>query len=193
MSYNCKASFYLTYINFCLYGLMTLVVLWNNWDKYGCGILSLILAPLISMLFTAYFVSYEWWMQGHRITCIAFGSFNEMITRDIEQALLFLIQSIFIFTMLKILRKITAPNKEEGVRAYQDVTFKMIIFIVLFCIETIIVFALKYLIFRRPTFDDQKRKVTWLEISLIVFCAFMMIFTIILVAVFYKVVVIYKQ
>ena len=95
--------------------------------------------------------------------------------------------------MLKILRKITAPNKEEGVRAYQDVTFKMIIFIVLFCIETIIVFALKYLIFRRPTFDDQQRKVTWLEISLIVFCAFMMIFTIILVAVFYKVVVIYKQ
>lgn len=132
-------------------------------------------------------------MQGRRITCIAFGSFNEMITRDIEQALLFLIQSIFVFTMLKILRKITAPNKEEGVTAYQDVTFKMIIFIVLFCIETIIVFALKYLIFRRPTFDDQQSKVTWLEISLIVFCAFMMILTIILVAVFYKVVVIYKQ
>jgi len=151
---SCKASFYLAYTNLFLYALMTLAVLWNNWDKYGCGVLLLILAPLFSMLYTAYFVSYEWWMQGHRITCLAFGSFNEMVTRDIEYALVFLIQSIFVFTMYKILRKITAPNKEEGIKAAQNVNFKMIIFLVLFCIEYSLVSSLKYFIFRRPTFDN---------------------------------------
>jgi hypothetical protein len=115
-----------------------------------------------------------------------------MITRDIEDALLFLIQSIFIFNMLKILRKITAPNKEEGAKAYQRVTIKMIIFLFLFCMQTIIVFALKYLIFRRPTFDD-KRQLSVPEISLIVFCGIRMVFNIILVAVFFKVVSIYKN
>ena len=115
-----------------------------------------------------------------------------MITRDIEDALLFLIQSIFIFTMLKILRKITAPSKEEGAKAYQSVTIKMIIFIFLFCLQTISVFALKYLIFRRPSFDD-KRRLSGLEISLIVICGFRMVFNIILVAVFFKAVLIYKK
>ena len=91
MAENCAATFYLAYINLSLYGLMTLAVLWNNWDKYGCGILFLILAPLYSILVTAYFVSYEWWMQGHHITCVAFGSHTEMVTRDFEGSLLFLV------------------------------------------------------------------------------------------------------
>jgi len=111
---NCAVSFYLAYINLITYGLMTLLVLWNNWDKYGLGILFLILTPFYSILFTAYFVSYEWWMQGHRITCIAFGSHTEMITRDFENLLLFFVQTIFVFTIYKILRKISAPNQDEA-------------------------------------------------------------------------------
>lgn len=192
MEDNCSASFYLAYINLSLYGLMTLVVLWNNWDKYGCGILLLFLAPFYSILVTAYFVSYEWWMQGHRITCVAFGSHTEMVTRDFEGSLIFLVQVIFIFTMLKILRKINSPNEQEATKVQQDVTRKMIALIVIFLAWSLCVTVLKYMIFRRPTFDE-KKFFAGFEIYLLVISGFRIFLNMTLMVVFYKVISIYKK
>jgi hypothetical protein len=192
MEDNCSASFYLAYINLSLYGLMTLVVLWNNWDKYGYGILLLFLAPFYSILVTAYFVSYEWWMQGNRITCVAFGSHTEMVTRDFEGSLIFLVQVIFIFTMLKILRKINSPNEQEATKVQQDVTRKMIALIVIFLAWSLCVTVLKYMIFRRPTFDEQKFFAGF-EIYLLVISGFRIFLNMTLMVVFYKVISIYKK
>jgi len=77
-----------------------------------------------------------------------------MVTTDIEQMLIFLIQSIFVFTMLKILRKITAPDKECGVKVAEDVNFKMGLFLVMLCINYAVVTFFKYQLFRKPSFTN---------------------------------------
>jgi len=79
-----------------------------------------------------------------------------MVTRDFEGSLIFLVQVIFIFTMLKILRKINSPNEQEATKVQQDVTRKMIALIVIFLAWSLCVTVLKYMIFRRPTFDEKK-------------------------------------
>lgn len=148
---TCRAAFYFAFVNLALYGLVCLRVLWPNWDKFSWKVLFLILAPLYAMLFTCFWVFYYWYDQGKRATCVAYGSETELISRDSEDAMLFLVQSIFVFTMRKILARISAPSKVDGViRATRYHRF-MIAYIILFILYVVGLGLIKGYIFRRPS------------------------------------------
>ena len=61
---SCVIQFYTAYINLLLYGSMSLYALFKNWNIYGCVVMFLIIAPLVSMYITAYMVTYKWYEQG---------------------------------------------------------------------------------------------------------------------------------
>ena len=147
---SCLGSFVLAYVNLTLYSLLCAWALCKNWDNYACGVLTLILAPLFSILISTYMVTYYWWMQGKRITCIAYGSHAELVSRDLENAILYIVQSIFIFTMYKVIERVTAPNRAAAIQKGKRTNRKMILFTVSYFLFSCALYILKAFIFRWP-------------------------------------------
>lgn len=110
----------------------------------------LIIAPLVSMYLTAYMVTYLWYEQGKQITCVAFGSHTELLSQDFEDAILFVVQTTFIFTMYKILLKITAKTQAARIQVTKRMNRQLALFMIFFAIYLSMVQTLKAYIFRQP-------------------------------------------
>ena len=184
---KCVIAFYSAYINLVVYGLIAGYALFKNWEIYGCVIMFLIIAPLVSIFLTAYMVTYLWYEQGRQITCIAFGSQTELLSQDIENTLLFIVQSTFVFTMYKIIQRITAPTKEEGLIRTKRVNRLLAAFLFCFFLETSSLLLLKSFIFRHPN-QDAKSSYSKIEKSFLAVSALRFIFTGVLIYVFINVI-----
>ena len=147
---NCKISFYTAYINLILYGSLAGYALFKNWRIYGCVVMFLIIAPLIAMYLTAYMVTYLWYEQGKMITCVAFGSQTELLSQDCEDAILFVVQTTFIFTMYKILLKITSRSTSQAIEQGKRVNKMILAFMSAFGLYLLGMLILKAQIFRHP-------------------------------------------
>ena len=88
---TCKIQFWCAYINLLIYGVISGYALFKNWNIYGCVVMFLIIAPLVSMYLTAYMVTYLWYEQGKMVTCVAFGSHTELLSQDSESAIIFVV------------------------------------------------------------------------------------------------------
>ena len=58
---TCKISFWSAYVNLLIYGSIASFALYKNWSIYGCVVMVLIIAPLVSLYLTAYMVTYLWY------------------------------------------------------------------------------------------------------------------------------------
>lgn len=150
----------------------------------------LIIAPLVAIFITAYMVTYLWYEQGRQITCIAFGSNTELLSQDIENCLLFTVQSTFVFTMYKILSRITAPTRKEGLARSTQINRIMLAFLFFYLVSTAAILLLKAEIFRHPN-QDPSSSYSALEITFLVIEALRVSFTVILMIVYVKVLNIY--
>lgn len=97
--------------------------------------------------------SYEFKIHGKRVTCVAFGSMAELYSRELENMVTFLDQSLFIFTMYKILKRISAPSKQESARRSKRMNCLMCVYVFTFLVFELIMMFLKSYVFRRPNLD----------------------------------------
>ena len=121
-------------MNLLIYGPIASYALYKNWNIYGCVVMFLIIAPLVSMYLTAYMVTYLWYEQGKQITCVAFGSQTELLSQDFEDAILFVVQTTFIFTMYKILLKISTKDQAAKIKATKRMNRLLISFLTIFAL-----------------------------------------------------------
>jgi len=92
--------------------------------------------------------------------------------------------------MYKILSRITAPTKKEGLARSIQINRLMIVFLFLYLVSTAALLLLKAVIFRHPNQDPSSDYSSY-EITFLVLEALRVSFTVILIVVFVKVVKIY--
>ena len=92
--------------------------------------------------------------------------------------------------MYKILSRITAPTKKEGLARSIQINRLMIVFLFLYLVSTAALLLLKAVIFRHPNQDPSSDYSSY-EITFLVLEALRVSFTVILIIVFVKVVKIY--
>ena len=187
---SCKISFWTAYVNLVVYGSLAIYALYKNWNIYGCVVMFLIIAPLVSMYLTAYMVTYLWYEQGKQITCVAFGSHTELLSQDAESAILFVVQTTFVFTMNKILLKITSKSQQEGLDKGKRLNRALIAFLAVFFLFMVILGALKSEIFRHPN-QSPHASYNATELAYLVLQSFRVVFTGIVLYLFVKGILIY--
>lgn len=128
--------------------------------------------------------TYYFWVQGQRVTCMAFGSHSELVSRDLEQFVLFNVQVVFIFTMHKVLLTVTAKTRSEGHLRGVKTRRKMIVYMATYFVYTVLVSLLKAIIFRIPNFNPQTNAFTVLQICFLCLEACRCVWNFILVWIF---------
>lgn len=81
---------------------------------------------------------------------MAFGSHTELLSQDLEDSILFVVQTTFVFTSYKILQKITSRSKQEGLAKGKRMDRFLMGFLGLFVLYLIGLMILKAEIFRHP-------------------------------------------
>jgi hypothetical protein len=100
------------------------------------------------------------------------------------------VQSTFVFTMYKILSRITAPNRKEGLALSARINRMLAAFLFFYLLSTAGLLVLKAFIFRHPN-QDADSNYSSIEITFLVIEALRVSFTVILIIIFVKVVNIY--
>ena len=107
----------------------------------------MIVVPLITMLLTAIMTTWNFMAHGKQITCIEFGSHLELLSLDIQQSTIFLIEAIFVFHLHLVLNRVLEPNRQLAAAKDKDIRFKMRAYIILFICYTFGLLVIKRVMF----------------------------------------------